>query len=49
VVSFKLVSYPKEKAATDAQEGVHGKTSGGYTSKVVKEVWRPKRVVSSSA
>jgi hypothetical protein len=34
VVSFRLVSYPKEKAATDAQEGVHGKTSGGYTSKV---------------
>ena len=34
VVSLRLVSYPKEKAATDAKEGVHGTTSGGYTSKV---------------
>jgi len=33
-VSLGLVSYPKEKAATDAQEGVHGTISGGYTSKV---------------
>jgi len=32
-VSLRLVSYPKEKAATDTQE-VHGTTSGGYTSKV---------------
>ena len=34
VVSFGLVSHPKEEAATDAQEGVHGTTSGGCTSKV---------------
>jgi hypothetical protein len=34
VVSLSLVSYPKEKAAMDAKEGVHGTTSGGYTSKV---------------
>ena len=34
VVFLRLVSYPKEKAATDAQEGVHGTISGGYTGKV---------------
>ena len=34
VVSLRLVSYPKDKAAIDAQEGVHRTTSGGYTSKV---------------
>ena len=34
VVSFRLVSHPKEEAATDAQEGVHGTTSGDCTSKV---------------
>ena len=34
VVSFRLVSHPKEEAATDAQEGVHGTASGGCTSKV---------------
>ena len=34
VVSLRLVSYPKEKAAMDAKEGVHGTISGGYTSKV---------------
>jgi len=33
-MSLRLVSYPKDKAATDAQEGVHRTTSGGYTSKV---------------
>ena len=33
VVSLGLVSYPKEKAAMDAQ-GVHGTTSGDDTSKV---------------
>jgi len=33
-VFLRLVSYPKEKAATDAQEGVHGTISGGYTRKV---------------
>ena len=33
VMPLRLVSYPKEKAATDTQE-VHGTTSGGYTSKV---------------
>ena len=34
VVSLMLVSHPKEEAAMDAQEGVHGTASGGYTSKV---------------
>ena len=34
VVSLRFISYPKEKAAMNAQEGVHGTTSGGYTSKV---------------
>ena len=34
VVSLRLVSYSKDMATTDAQEGVHGITSGGYTSKV---------------
>ena len=33
VVSLRLISYPKEKAVMNAQ-GVHGTTSGGYTSKV---------------
>jgi len=33
-VSFRLVSHPKEEAATDAQEGMHGTKSGGCTSKV---------------
>jgi len=33
-VSHGLVSHPKEKAAMDAQEGVHGTASGGCTSKV---------------
>jgi len=34
VVFLRLVSHPKEESATDAQEGVHGTTSGGCTSKV---------------
>ena len=33
VVSIRLISHPKEKAAKDAQEGVHEITSGGCTSK----------------
>jgi len=32
-VYFRLVSHPKEEAATDAQ-GVYGTASGGCTSKV---------------
>jgi len=49
--SLRLVTHPKKKAATDAQEGVHGTTSGGCTSKVGNhmQVCRPKWVVSSSA
>jgi hypothetical protein len=34
VVSFRLVSHPKEQAAMDAQEGVHGTASEGSTSEV---------------
>ena len=34
VVSLRFVSYPKEKAATDAPEGVHGTTSGGHAKDV---------------
>jgi len=34
VVSLRLISHPKEEAATDAQEGVHGTATGGCTSKV---------------
>ena len=34
MVSLRLVSHPKEKAATDAQKGVHGTASGGCTSKI---------------
>ena len=34
VVSLRLVSYPKEKAATDAQEGVDGTASGGRAEDV---------------
>ena len=34
VVSLRLVSHPKEKAATDAQKGVYGTASGGCTSEV---------------
>jgi hypothetical protein len=34
VVSLRLVSHTKKKAATDTQEGVHGTVSGGCTSKV---------------
>jgi len=33
-VSLRLVSHPKEKVATDAQEGVHGTACRGYISKV---------------
>jgi len=33
-VSLRLVSHPKEKAATDAQKGVHKTTCGDYTSEV---------------
>jgi len=31
---LRLISNPKEEAAKDAQEGVHGTTSGGCTCKV---------------
>ena len=34
MVSLRLVSHPKEKAAADAQERVYGTASGGCTSKV---------------
>jgi len=34
VVSLRLVSHQKKKTATDAQKGVHGTTSGDYTSEV---------------
>ena len=34
VVSLGLISHPKEKAAKDAQERVHGTASRGYTNKV---------------
>jgi len=33
-VSLRLVSYPKEEAAMDAQEGVYGTASRDCTSKV---------------
>jgi len=33
-VSLRLVSHPKEKAATDEQKGVHETTCGDYTSEV---------------
>ena len=34
VVSLRLISHPKEEIAKDVEEGVHGTTSGSYTSKV---------------
>jgi len=34
VVSLRLISHPKEEIAKDAEEGVHGTTSGGCTSKI---------------
>ena len=34
MVSFRFVSHPKEEAAKDAQERIHGTASRGYTNKV---------------
>ena len=34
MVSLRLVSHPKEEAAMDAPEGVHGIASGGCNGKV---------------
>ena len=34
MVSLRLISNPKEEAAKDAQERVHGTASGGCTSKI---------------
>ena len=34
MVSFRFVTHPKEKAAKDAQERIHGTASRGYTNKV---------------
>ena len=33
-MSFRFVSHPKEEAAKDAQERIHGTASRGYTNKV---------------
>jgi hypothetical protein len=47
VVSLRLVSLSKEKDTTDVQVRISGAIGGGDTSKVTKQVWKPKHVISS--